>query len=70
MTEVSRQRKWQLKMLENGRCQICGEELETKQYCERHTEIHRKRGRERYRKKAGIPLDAAKYTRANQEKKG
>jgi hypothetical protein len=35
---VSRQRLWQIKMREEGRCSICGDEAYRRGYCQPHYE--------------------------------
>ena len=53
--EVSRQRRWQLKMKEEGRCMICGKRpLADNHYCEEH----RIKQIMKNRKQQGTPLDA------------
>lgn len=36
---ASRQREWQIRMREEGRCTVCGEDDYRRGYCERHYEI-------------------------------
>lgn len=53
--EVSRQRRWQIKQVEAGRCQTCGGlrkgARSTNQQCEEHADAHRALQAERYRRK-------------------
>jgi hypothetical protein len=56
---VSRQRKWQIKNQEAGRCPRCGGPLGVSSHtCDVCLIKHRTRERNRKRRKAGIPLDA------------
>ena len=66
---VSRQRKWQIKKVKKGLCKICGKgQIKgSKQFCElcleKQKSLNRKNGRNAYRKKHGIPLEAPLYGR-------
>ena len=42
---ASRQRKWQLKQIEEGLCIYCNEKAVVKGYCERHYEVKQERNR-------------------------
>ena len=59
-TDVSRQRKWQIKMIAEGRCFVCGVSLalkprEKRRACPFHREqIRRAQRRLREQKKAGL----------------
>lgn len=64
---VSRQRKWQIKQIEAGRCVTCGAKATNKFYCDAHHASTNERQRNAYRLKKGIPLDAPLHTRANNE---
>ena len=55
MKEISRQRKWQLKMESQGRCGICGKKLVTKNYCQKHRIRHSKRVLAKYHKNKLAP---------------
>jgi hypothetical protein len=55
---ASRQYAQQQKNVENGKCRYCSNPLFTKNHCESCAEKVRIMARNRYRKKAGIPLDA------------
>jgi len=56
---LSKQRRWQLKMLAAGRCRQCGApRVEgSAAHCAACREKSRVAGRNRYRRMAGIPLD-------------
>ena len=58
MKEISRQRKWQIEKRDAGLCIKCGKTAERGGLCLHHLELRRTDGRNRYRKKRGIPLDA------------
>jgi len=45
--KVSRQRKYQLRMLQRRRCKICGEAAVTRLYCLRHAIMVREESRAR-----------------------
>jgi len=52
---VSRQRRWQLKMLEQGRCVICGsDKLETKYYCKKCNDKSKERSRKYNSKNSSV----------------
>lgn len=57
---VSKQRRWQVRKEAEGKCALCGKPIcqESVRYCQEHLESNRKRARERYRLKNGIPADA------------
>lgn len=56
---MSRQRKWQLKKLATGLCELCGKKpISTTYHCVDCAEKQRTRRRNNYRLKHGIPLDA------------
>ena len=55
---LSRQMKWQIESVKAGKCRLCAQPRIDKYHCERHAKIHKARCRNRYRKKAGIPLEA------------
>lgn len=54
---VSRGRKWQMRKALLGLCVICGMPAVTNWHCEVHLENGREAGRNRYRRKVGIPLN-------------
>jgi len=33
---ISRQRRWQLRMMQQGRCSLCGKPAVNAKYCKRH----------------------------------
>lgn len=37
---TTRQRAWQKRMMEQGRCKICGAPAVTKKHCELHRQAH------------------------------
>ena len=47
---VSRQRKWALKMIAEGRCRECGKPLATRVYCRRHADANAATQRAWYRR--------------------
>ena len=55
---MSRQRRWQLKKVAEGKCQICSKPLFSSSLCEEHTLRGRDRNFVRYRDKVGIDVDA------------
>ena len=54
----TRQRKWQIEKQNQCLCIICGKSADAGNVCSLHREQRRKRSRDAYRKKHGIPLDA------------
>jgi hypothetical protein len=56
---LTKQRRWQLKMLAAGRCQQCGAPRAegSAVHCAACREKDRRAGRNRYRRLAGIPID-------------
>lgn len=56
---LTKQRRWQLKMLAAGRCQQCGAPrvAGSAVHCAACREKDRSAGRNRYRIRAGIPID-------------
>lgn len=58
---ASRQRKWQMRKAAEGLCVICGKPAVTNWFCPFHTKQGRDINRNRYRLKAGIPLNAPLY---------
>ena len=67
---LSRQRRWQIEQVANGRCCICAQPAQTKRngnpsvYCKDHADKNRVLVRNRYRIKHGIPLDQPIWKRA------
>jgi len=55
MSEPSKQIKYQRRMVEEGRCKICGKPRSdnSKQFCDRHLRL----SREYARRRLGIPID-------------
>lgn len=45
--KISRQRKWQIKKANEGKCKICGKKAVVKLYCQKHRVAKNKRQRER-----------------------
>lgn len=48
---VSRQRRWQLKQIQNGLCIYCPSRAVVRGYCDRHYKIKQERNRRRYAKR-------------------
>ena len=48
--EVSRQRRWQIKMRALGRCPACGKKTTDKVYCAKHRKLQSERVLRRYHK--------------------
>ena len=65
-TKQSRQRAWQLRRKEEGNCSCCGNKREdkskSKYFCVECHERKKREGRNKYRLKMGIPLDAPKHS--------
>ena len=59
MKKKSKQIIWQEKQRSEGKCCNCNEPLFSKYYCKDHTEVVRKRARDRYRRKNGLDVNAA-----------
>jgi len=59
---MTRQQKYQLKMIDEGRCRVCGKPLFNKTYCYEHAVKARERQREKYRCKRRNK-NAASYKR-------
>jgi tRNA(Ile2) C34 agmatinyltransferase TiaS len=55
--ELSRQRRWQIKMEAEGKCPRCGAKVKSKLKF-KHCDNCRQKSREAYRKRLGLPLDA------------
>ena len=55
---MTRQRRWQLAQNARGLCAICPMPRVDDHHCAQHAKDCRDRARNRYRLKAGIPLDA------------
>lgn len=66
---VSRQRRWQKKKHREGKCVICGQHTGGSFFCGKHAEANRRRARERYRRKRGIPLDAPDQRNQRKDRK-
>lgn len=49
--DISRQRRYQLRMREEGRCVLCGKKLATATHCEQHAKMHRESQLRRYYQK-------------------
>jgi hypothetical protein len=66
--EISRQRRYQLRMRDEGRCVLCGKKLATATHCAQHAKMHRtsqlRRYYEKIRPKRYPHLVAAEMTRA------
>ena len=61
---LSRQRRWQLRKAEQGRCITCGKPQDTGKFCAEHWAKHRVGSRELMRKRLGCKrrnLGAASY---------
>ena len=73
---LSRQRKWALRMKEQGKCMICGKDAKTKKHCEYHAEqhsLHTRNSMERKAKegciKCGAPLKTKYYCEEHRPRK-
>ena len=49
--EISRQRRYQLRMRDEGRCVLCGRKLSTATHCAQHAKMHRESQLRRYYEK-------------------
>ena len=67
---VSRQRLWQIRQQEEGKCMRCEKKIATgsKFYCEKHRKQAAKKQRDRYRTAQGIPLDYELYESVKNKK--
>jgi hypothetical protein len=50
---MTRQRRWQLKMVHEGKCQICGTRAVTRMLCEKHRLAANRRGRNAVHRRFG-----------------
>jgi hypothetical protein len=50
---MTRQRRWQLKMVREGKCRICGTPAATRMLCERHRLAANRRGRNAVHRRCG-----------------
>jgi hypothetical protein len=70
-TKQSRQRAWQLRRKEEGNCSCCGnkrdEKSKSKHFCSECHERKKREGRNKYRLKVGIPLDAPKHATSSKK---
>jgi hypothetical protein len=49
---LSRQRKWQIKMMRLGKCQCCGQpRVKSSRYCDKHLAADNQRQKVRYKQK-------------------
>lgn len=54
---MTRQQKWQIEKMKQGKCPICGKKLNGHMLCDEHLELRRKSNLKKYRSERGIPLD-------------
>jgi len=52
--QVSRQRRWQIKMRALGRCPACGKKSTDKVYCAKHRKLQSKRVMKRYHRQKAL----------------
>jgi hypothetical protein len=51
--QMTRQRRWQLKMVREGKCKICGTPAVTRMFCEKHRLAANRRGRNAAHRRCG-----------------
>lgn len=61
---VSRQRRWQIEAVKQGKCSICCEPIFRSEFCKNHYRKVAIRNRELYRRRVGIPVDSKRDHRS------
>jgi len=59
---MTKQRKYQIKMIKLRRCMICGKLATTRNHCRLHADHHNTLTRNRARVKRSIPINAPLYS--------